>query len=75
MVWSILPHKHYQSRDILGKLLSHLGQNIFSAAKLASNLLLQESGISDGYPFSMSSCCILFSSEPNLVLEQIISAK
>ena len=31
---------------------------------------MQESRTSAGYPFSISSCFILSSSEPNLVLEQ-----
>ena len=50
------------------------GRNVSSVAKLANFWLMQETGTSAGYPFSMSCCFVLSSSEPSLVLEQIISA-
>ena len=46
------------------------GPTIFSAAKLVRFWLIQESRTFAGCPLSVSSCLILSSSEPNLVLEQ-----
>ena len=65
---------YFQSMAILGK----PGTSMFRTrqrllGQLASFPLKKERGTS-GYQLSMSNCFILSSSEPNLVLEQIISA-
>ena len=55
--------------------MGHFSGSIgFSAAMLANFWLMQESRTSAGYLLSISSCFILLSSGPNLVLEQMISA-
>ena len=64
--------KRYQSRAVLGIPGTSLDQMLFSVTKLANFWLMQDSRTSAGYPFSMSSCVIFSSSEPNLVLEQIL---
>ena len=50
------------------------GPHGFSAARLASFCLIHEIRTSSGYPFSMSSCFTLSSSQPNLVLEHRFGA-
>ena len=65
--------KHYHSKAILGIPGTSLDQIGFSAAKLANFWLMQESRKFAGYPFLISSCFILSSSGPNLVLEQVIT--
>ena len=49
------------------------GTSVFSVAKLASVWLIQESRTSAEHSFLISNCFVSSISEPNLVLEPIIS--